>query len=489
MSIKTKTVRGAFWTGTYYALNQILTFCISIILARLLVPEDFGLVAIVMIVIRGLTIFQGLGLNSALIYFQEITDHVKSVAFFIITLTSLCLFIIGFLSAPYIAMFFDNLQVIPILRLLVIIILTEALGIVPATLLDKELKFREQLLPEIVSLLTYGLIAFILAGLGWGVWSIVWGKIIQSVVRTASLWFINPWHLRLVFDATIAKKFIGYGKDISLNSLLIFIFLSVDNLVVGKILGEYILGLYSTAFNWSNLPANLVKSMFGRVLFPSLSKLQYDVNRVRKAYLHALSLIIAVTLPVTIGLYSVSEEVVSVLYTEKWLAMIPILKILCFYGFFRSVGAIVGPVFKASGNQSLMLKVITVQVISTIILILPVTARYGAIGTATLFTISQMITILIDLYLVGQIVGVSTRDYFRSLTPQILGSSIMFLIVKYIKNWITLTLFGLIMLILTGVITYSLTLHLISKGQILKDFLDLFYSIPFTPKRKNQQIN
>lgn len=476
-SFKTKTIQGVFWIGLYYIATQFITLIINIVLARLLPPENFGLVAMAMTVISSLTLLQGLGLNIALIQWSEINDRVINTAFFLVIFTSLGLVIAGFVIAPAAALFFNNSQLTPMLWVLLSGIFIEALGVIPATLLDKELEFRKQLWPTIFPLIIYGSAVSVLALLNFGAWSIVWARIIQAIIRTWLVWYISPWRPKRHFEMIIVSKLLHYGKDITLNSILIFIFLTIDNVTVGKVLGEHTLGLYTMAFTWANLPATMVVAVFGRILFPALSKLQNNPTQMGKTYLKTLGLVTTIILPVAVGLSLLAKEFIATLYSSQWFETAPVLKILAFYGLFRSIGAVMGPVFMASGRQKLMLKIVAGQVFFVVTLIYPVTANFGLSGAALLLTTILLITILLDLFVVAQIVNITIKDYITCCFPQILAVLAMAITVKIlqIQTWLILSsLFTLFFLSFCGFIVYSLILYYFS-GNYLKEEMAFFY--------------
>ncbi len=476
-SFKIKTIQSIFWIGLYYIATQFITLIINIVLARLLPPENFGLVAMAMTVISSLTLLQGLGLNIALIQWSEINDHVINTAFFLIIFISLGLVITGFIIAPVTALFFNNSQLTPMLWVLLLGIFIDALGVIPATLLDKELEFRRQLWPTLLPLIIYGNAASVLALLNFGAWSIVWARIIQAIIRTWLVWYISPWRPKRHFEMIIVSKLLHYGKDITLNSILIFIFLTIDNVTVGKVLGEHTLGLYAMAFTWANLPATMVTSVFGRILFPTLSKLQNNPTQMGKTYLKTLGLVTTITLPVAVGLSLLAKDFIATLYPSQWFETAHVLKILAFYGLFRSIGAVMGPVFMASGRQRLMLKIVAGQVFFAVILIYPVTVNFGLSGTALLLTTILLITILLDLFVVTQIVNITIKDYITYCFPQILAVIVMAITVEIIQiqTWLILSpLFTLFFLSFCGFIVYSLILYYFS-GNYLKEELAFLY--------------
>lgn len=478
MTLKSKVVTGTFWIGTYHIFNQILTLIINIALARLLIPEDFGLITMALVITNSITSFQNLGVNAALIYWPKLNSQVISTACYLILLTSSFLVTISFFLAPYVAIFYNEPLLTPIFRVLTLGVFLHAPSIVPIALLDKELQFRKQLLPNTIPLLLYGLSTLWFAKMGLGVWSLVIGKLFHITLKTIIVWLIYPLELKLFFSTSIAKQLFDYGKYVTLNSFLVIIFLSIDNIIIGRVAGDHILGLYITAFAWGNLSAVGVTTIFGRVLFPTLSKFQHDFPKMGQVFIKAFGLVFTIIAPFTILLLIFSEEIISILYTEVWMGMSPFLRILSLYGLFRSMASVVGLVFKATNNQFLMLKVVASVVFLTVIVIYPVTTTFGVIGTATLLASIQLFTLLINSSLINKIVNITYRNYVTTLFPPVLASLTMIFFLYMMKYYISnQSLIRLIILGTSGIMIYGVILHIISKGRAFSQLLELYQAI------------
>jgi O-antigen/teichoic acid export membrane protein len=477
ISLKTKTVHGVLWVGLYYITNLLISLIINLILARLLLPEDFGMVAMAMILINSLLLFQGLGINAALIRWADVSTCVTSTAFYLILGVSLSLAIVGYFITPSIAIFFDNATLMPVIKVLILTIIIGATGVVPATLLDKHLEFRKQIWLSLVPTLVFGFTATLLAWLGAGVWSIVWAKLIQTTLSAILVWFVSSWRPTWEFDVAVAQQLFVYGKDITFTSVLIFIFLTVDNTIVGKLLGEHALGLYTTAFIWGNLSATSIGAIFGRVLFPTFAVLQHDLPRTRKLFLKVLRFISIFTLPIAVGLAVIAEDMVSSLYKPEWIDMVPLIQVLAVYGMLRSLGTILGPLFMACGRQALMLKIVTFQVLLAVILIYPVTMRFGAIGTSLLLTSIMLLTMIIYLIAATIVLKIPRTEYFQFSYPQIVATAIMALLIIILRHQLSGSFIKVVIISLVGAGIYATALFLIGKNHLIDEFHEIYQSL------------
>ena len=241
-------VRGLVWTYASFAGSKLLVFVATVILARLLMPADFGQVAFALVVISYLDTVGDLGISEALIYKQDRVEDAANITFIISLLTGAVWFLLILAMAPLAAAFFKDPACEPILRAMAWVFVITALGNTHDALLRRDLGFKQRAIPEFAQGLIKGIGSIVLALRGWGVWSLVWGHLIGAAVSTLALWLIVPWRPRWQFAWDLARRMLRYGGQIVSVNVLGAITHHVDYLIVGRILGSAALGFYILAF-------------------------------------------------------------------------------------------------------------------------------------------------------------------------------------------------------------------------------------------------
>lgn len=212
--LKEKTVSGLRWVGLSIFSTRVLHFVTSIILARLLSPADFGIIAIGFLIIQVLEMFRDLGIGQAIIYKKDEIEKTADTAFILTPIIGISLFALGYLIAPLIAIFFKNASLAPVVKLLALTIVLSSLEVVPSFLLEKELRFKKKVIAEILPTVGYTGVAISLAYLGYGLWSIVYGHVVYKIMSLILIWYISSWRPKFQFNKAISKELLNYGKYI-----------------------------------------------------------------------------------------------------------------------------------------------------------------------------------------------------------------------------------------------------------------------------------
>jgi len=473
MSLKIKAIHSIAWVGLSTVIIRILNFSTKIILARLLVPEDFGLLAIGLLAINTIGLFRDFGFGASIIYLKDDSkDHlVANTAFIMLPIVAIVLFILAYLFAPHIALFYNTTLVEPIIRVLAFTFVISSFGTVPSILLEKELEFKKKILPETVPIVGYACVTIVLAINGYGVWSLVCGQIVSAVLNVILLWIVSDWRPTFHFDRTIALKMFGYGKNILAASVVIFFITNLDNGVIGRILGMEALGFYTIAYTISNLPATQITHLVGRVMFPTYSKLQDNKEALGRAYLKTFRMVSMLSIPATLGILIIAPDFIEIVLKEKWMPAVPALQVLCIFGLFRSIAATTGSIFQATGRPDILFKTSLLQLIITVFLIFLLIDPYGIVGVSWAVTIPIIIQSILQIYIVSKIIIIDLRKLCRLLYPICLSSIIM-AIYLYLILYISIELFqiqsviALIFSVFTGVIIYFGGLYILDKDLI-----------------------
>ena len=472
MTLVKKAVHGMAWVTLSTIIIRILEFLTKIILARLLAPADFGLLAIGLLAINTMGLFRNLGFGAALIYKKDDSNHTAAnTAFLLLPVVATVLFVLAYLSAPYVAVFFNNAAVEPIIRILSLTFIISSFGTVPSLMLEKELEFKKKIIPETVPVAGYTCVAIWLAVHGYGVWSLVYGQIISAVLMVVLIWMVSDWRPTFSFDKEVAKELFGYGKHILGASIIIFLITNIDDAIVGRMLGMEALGFYTIAYSISSLPATQITHLVDRMMFPTYSKLQDDRDALRRAYLKTLKYVSMLSIPAALGLFVIAPDFVSVVLGEKWMPAVPALQVLCFFGLSRSIAATTGSIFQATGKPEILLKTSFVQLIAMVVLMYPLVITYGIVGVSIAVTIPIVAQTIVQVYIVHRLIRMNFKELYTSMFPICLSSIIMatclFLFINIICSLFrTYLVFALILSILIGFIMYAIILYIFDRNLI-----------------------
>lgn len=465
MSLSQKATHGMVWVVLSTIVTRILGFITSIVLARLLIPADFGLFAIGLLAINTMGIFRDLGFGAALIYKKDDPKHsAANTAFILLPIAASLFFVITYISAPYISIIFANDAVEPIIKVLALTFVISSVGIVPSMLLEKELEFKKKVLPETLPQVAYALVAIGLALSGYGVWSLVYGQILHAVLTAGLIWMISKWRPSFRFDKKVAADMFKYSKHILGASFVVFLTMNIDNAIIGKMLGMEALGFYTIAYMIANLPATQITHLVSRVMFPVYSKLQDDKNALRSAYLKVLSYVSMLSIPMAFGIFVIAPDFVRVVLGEKWMPAVPALQVLAIAGLIRSIIAIGGFLFTGSGRADLDFKMNAFRFVVIVVTIYPLTINFGILGTSISILLGILATIPIWITKSIEVTNMRVLDYLKTFFYVCVGAIIMSGCVwGLLKLFVKVQIIELLLIIIIGIIIYIVYLFAINK--------------------------
>ncbi len=354
--MRQRVLSGLGWSGTTRFLQQGLQFVISVILARLLGPREFGLVGMVLVFTGFASVLCDMGLGASLIQRQQISDRHLNAVFWVNVSAGTLLTLLFGLAAPLIAAFYDE----PVLRWLTSAIalnfLLGSLSVVQDALLTRSLNFRTKFWIESVSLLVSALVAVFLAFSGAGVWSLVGQSITATAVRVGMMWGLSSWRPSMSFDPSTLRDLMGFGGNLMASNIVLYWGQNFDKLIIARSLGSTALGIYNLADKVMRLSLSNVTDITGAVMFPALSMMQDEIASVKRTYLRAVRLIALVTFPMMVGLSVLAEPAILVVYGDKWREAISLVQILCLAGMVQSVYFTGGWLFLSRGRTDLLFR-------------------------------------------------------------------------------------------------------------------------------------
>jgi len=429
MTLARQTTSGIFWVAFSNVLIKVINFIVTLILARLLDPEHFGLVSLGLVVVNFFEIFRDMGIGSALIYKKDDLDKAANTAFFLFPVIAAVFYIISYFIAPLAADFFYEPRLSTIIRALSFIFVIWSFGTLPSILLDKNLDFKKKVIPQIIPKIGYGITAISLALGGFGVWSLVIGRLMLELLSVLSIWPVVSWRSSYTFDRKTAIELLNYGKQVVGANLLVFFISIIDVTFIGRLLGADNLGYYTIAFGIATLLTSQISGLMGNVMFPVYARIKDEKATLKKAYLRTLKYVSFISIPATFGIFAVAWDFVKVVYGAKWLPAVAALQVLCFYGLNRSLLGTTEQLYLAAGKPEIRTKLNLLQLIFMGGLMYPLTMRYGIAGTAFAALIPSAFIVFLTFREAGRIID---EDFFyiaKTFVPGIVGSLVMVIVI------------------------------------------------------------
>jgi O-antigen/teichoic acid export membrane protein len=437
-SLRQKTLRSGIWVALSSLLLGSLSFIKAVVLARLLTPEHFGLMAICMVVMRALQVFTETGLSAALIQRPGEVDEAKHTVYTLTALRGLILAFIVLATSTWIATFYEQSTLKPLLDLLAVSLALGGMGSVNYVVAQKNLNFRPQFnLQQVLGLLDF-VVTIVLAVWLRSVWALVIGHVVKTALSIPLSFLLLPGRLRFALNPQHARELLRYGKYISGIAIVVYTTTEIDNAVIGKVLGVEALGFYTLAYMLANLPATHLAKVVASVMFPAYSKLQHDSLALRKAFLSTVRIVATMAIPAAVGMAILAEELVVVVFGPKWAVAANVLPVLCVFGALRSVSAINGYVFNAIGKPYLSFYINLAKLVVIAATIIPATRMYGLIGAAVAITAPSLVMFLIGNVVFSRTLRIELGTMYSAILPATASSFAMGLALLLVKQWTTL---------------------------------------------------
>lgn len=329
-SLSKKTLKSSLWSIADVTFRQGIGFVISVVLARLLTPSDYGTVGMMAIFIALANVFVDSGFSSGLIRKIDRTDDDLSTAFFFNIIVAIIAYSILFITSPLIASFFDIPELATYLKVLGVVLIFNSLNMVQSAILIYTMKIKQLTMINAISQLSTGFIAIILAYRGWGVWTLIGQQLLSAFFQACLLAFSTKWRPRCVFKRHSFHYLWRFGSKLLTANLIGTLFSQAYAFVIGKVLGKRELGLYSRSDQFAAQPSNIVNNIINKALVPSLATCQNDHNRLQRNYQKCTEIISFIIFPLMFTLGLVADPLFKVLFGSKWDDAIPLFQILCF---------------------------------------------------------------------------------------------------------------------------------------------------------------
>ena len=419
MTLRQKTLSGLKWSFADSFVNQGIQFLVGIILARLLSPSEFGLIGMITVFIAISQTFIDSGFTQALIRKNDCTQKDYSTVFYFNLLVGLVFYIILFFSAGTISNFYNEPQLLLLVRVLGINLLINAAGLIQRTILTKKINFKLQTKISIIASILSGIVAITMAYMGFGVWSLVCKTITQNILITLLLWLWNKWKPLLIFSFISFKEMFSFGSKLLLSGLIDTIYNNVYYLIIGKIFSAKELGYYTRADQFNKLPSSNLSSIIQRVSYPVLSKIQDDIVDLKKAYQKLIKSTMFVTFISMVGMAAMAKPLILTLIGTKWLPAVPYLQLLCFAGMLYPLHALNLNMLSVKGRSDLFLKLEIIKKLLAVPII-TIGIFWGIKEMIVGLIINSFIEYFLDSYWSGKLVNYPVKEQVKDILPSFL---------------------------------------------------------------------
>ena len=473
-SLKDKAVTGAMWRIVELFCNQIVTFVISIILARLLSPEDYGVIGMLAIFFSIAGCFKDCGFGTALVQNKNRTEEDYSTAFVFNVSTSIFIYFVLYFVAPYIADFYNTPILTDVTRVSALSFIISGITGIQFTKLNIDLRFKFRSQLSIMATVITGVTGVVLALMNFGVWALVLQGLISGVIIGIVVWFYSGWKPKLIFSQKSFKSLWKYGSNMLGSGLINTIYNNLYTLVIGKFYNPTSVGMYNRANGYASLPTSIIMDMSLGMNFPLLAKVQDDRERLLNAYEKLLKVPFYILYPVIVGMIVLAEPMIQVMIGDKWLPCVPYLQILCVGYMFYPLNGLNVNLLMVKGRPDLVLKLDLIK--KPIGIFLLVTAiPFGIIWMMVGKAVYSIIVYSMNCYYTNKILDYGFVKQVRVLIPIILNSLLMGCVVFFLTCFLHSNLFKLVIGIPIGMLIYT-AVGFLRKDDSLFEIIDIVKS-------------
>ncbi len=432
MHSKNTIIASLFWKFFERSGTQLIQFCVTIALARILIPEDFGLVALIAIFINVASVFVQSGLNTALIQKKDADDLDFSSVFWASLGIATLVYAILFFTAPFIANFYGQPALVTVVRVLALTLFIDVFNSIQNAYISRNMMFKKLFFRSIGAIAPSGIVGLALALCNFGVWALVAQQFCNAFLAVAIMWFTVPWRPSFKFSFTRFKNLFGYGWKLLVSSLIDVVYTNFRGLLIGKFFSPADLAYYNRGDNFPFLIVNNINTSIGSVLLPSLASFQDDKVQLKKMMRRAIITSTFVITPMMAGLAAMAKPVVLVVLGEKWLPCVPFVQAYCFMYLFYPIHTSNLSAIKAMGRSDIFLKLEIIKKIYGISILLgsyfyfksPIGIAYGAMSSA-------VISSFVNASPNKKLMGYSYLEQIKDILPSFLIAIVMGTIVWF----------------------------------------------------------
>ena len=435
--IKAKVISSLFWKLMERIGTQGIQFIVQIALARLILPEEYGTIALIAIFISFANVFVQYGFNTALIQKKETSETDFSSVFFLSLAVAGVFYLILFLSAPLIAGFFENKMLIPLLRVLSITLFLGGLNSIQNAVVARKLEFRKLFYSSLGAVVVSGIVGIAMAYNGFGAWALVAQQLTNQLIVASILWFTVKWRPSFLFSLESIKGLFSFGWKLLVSALINMLYTNIQSLFIAKIYNPAMLGFFNRGQQFPSLIVSNINGSIQSVMFPALSLKQDNVRRVKEMVRRAIVTSAFFIFPMMVGLAVIAEPLVKILLTDKWLPCVPFLQLSCAAYALLPIHTANLQAINALGRSDIFLKLEVVKIVVSLV-ILGITLFYGIYVIAAGMFLSSLASSFINAYPNKKLLDYSYLQQIKDITPSLLLALVMGIMI-YSFAWFSLS--------------------------------------------------
>ena len=457
-SLKEKTVKGVMWSSIDRFSTQGIQFVFSILIARLLLPSDYGAVAMLNIFLAISQTFIDSGFSTALIRKLDRTETDFCTVFYFNIIVGLFFYIVLWLASPYIAAFYEIPLLEDITKVVALAFVFSSFSGIQSARLSIAIDFKTKAKISIIVTILTGSVGLWMAYNGYGVWALVIQAVSWSLLRTILLWLFVRWMPKLVFSWKSFREMFSFGSKLLASGLLDTTYNNIYTLVIGKVFSSTTLGLYSRASGLAQYPSSNITGVLQGVTFPVLSSIQNETERLADAYKRFLRISAFIVFPLMVGLAAVADPLIRLVLTDKWEGAIYLLQIVCFSMMWYPIHAINLNLLQVKGRSDFFLKVEIIKKIQGVI-VLCITVPMGIVAMCYGSVISSLLCLIYNTYYTQKLIGygyaAQMKDLLHILVHSlVMGAGVWCIVQVFDSLWLQL-----VVGILSGVVYYIAGAH------------------------------
>ena len=432
-SLNEKTIAGLFWSFMDLMSRGGIQLVLQIVLARLLLPDHFGLLGMVIVFITISTIVIDSGFSQALIRDKNTTQLDYTTVFYFNLFISLCAYGLLFAFAQSISVFYKEPQLVEIVRVISLVLIINSLGIIQRVKIIKKIDFKTLTKINVCSVVISGGVTITMALLGFGVWSLVMNMVLSALVQTILFWFYNKWIPSLSFSYQSFHKYFRFGSMLLVSSLIDSFYNNIFYVIIGKAFSTTQLGYYSNAVKFRDLVALSISTAVERVSYPVLSSIQDDEIRLKLGFKKVIKTTAFVNFPIMAGLAAVAIPLFGLVIGDKWLPSVVYFQLLCIAGMLYPIHLLNLTILQVKGRSDLFLLLEVIKkVILTTLIVLALLLKIGIIGLIMAALLNSFLSFFVNSFFSGNEIGYSTKEQLKDLLPTFTIAVIMGVSVYYI---------------------------------------------------------
>ena len=454
-NMKNKVILGLIWKLIEKTGAQGIQFIISIILARLLLPEEYGIIALITIFLNIANIFIQSGFSSAIIQKKEVDEVDCDSVFYFNLIISIIAYFILYMLSPIISDFYKNPILSSVLRVQSITLIIGGLNAIQNAIIQRKMQFKKLFIVSLVAIIIQGLVGIFMAYKNYGVWSLVISNLVGSIVTTIILWFITSWRPKLNFSIIRLKSMFKFGSRLLLSSLIDIIYNNLYSLIIGKKYDQEMLAYYNRGQNIPNILVTNINSSIDGVLFPALSTYQDDKKGMKMLVRRSIVTSSFIVFPIMFGLFAISKPLTIILLTDKWIDSVPFMKLSCIMYAIWPIHTANLQAIKAMGRSDVFFKLEVIKKILGIVIIV-ITIPFGVYTMMIGCVINSILCTFINAYPNKHLLEYDYFQQIKDILPSLILSIAMSIIISCISIF-DLSNFVIILLqMILGICVYVL---------------------------------